>query len=174
MALNIEQKKAVVAEVADAANKALAAVAAEYRGLTVEEMTELRAKARRKKKDEDLKFIAIDYLQLMKSRTKQAENSREREIAEISAGIKGLAKELGIPILILAQLNRGNVANNRAGAANRALRTLRSGGASGTLRSWGSRRSGRAGFFSGCRSNTFIASLRMVGCSPLSFTSPRT
>lgn len=43
----------------------------------------------------------------MKSRTKQAENSREREIAEISAGIKGLAKELGIPILILAQLNRG-------------------------------------------------------------------
>ena len=47
MALSIEQKKAVVAEVADAANKALAAVAAEYRGLTVEEMTELRAQARR-------------------------------------------------------------------------------------------------------------------------------
>ena len=46
MALNIEQKKAVVAEVADVANKALAAVAAEYRGLTVEEMTDLRAKAR--------------------------------------------------------------------------------------------------------------------------------
>ena len=46
MALTIEQKKAVVAEVADAANKALAAVAAEYRGLTVKEMTELRVKAR--------------------------------------------------------------------------------------------------------------------------------
>jgi large subunit ribosomal protein L10 len=46
MALNIEQKKAVVAEVANAANNALAAVAAEYRGLTVEEMTELRVKAR--------------------------------------------------------------------------------------------------------------------------------
>ena len=46
MALNLEQKKAVVAEVAEAAGKALAAVAAEYRGLTVEEMTELRAKAR--------------------------------------------------------------------------------------------------------------------------------
>jgi len=46
MALNFEQKKAVVAEMADAANKALAAVAAEYRGLTVEEMTELRVKAR--------------------------------------------------------------------------------------------------------------------------------
>ena len=47
MALNIEQKKAVVAEVAEAANKALAAVAAEYRGLTVEEMTDLRAQARK-------------------------------------------------------------------------------------------------------------------------------
>ena len=46
MALNIEQKKAVVAEVAEAAGKALSAVAAEYRGLTVEEMTELRARAR--------------------------------------------------------------------------------------------------------------------------------
>ncbi|MEJ8567441.1 50S ribosomal protein L10 [Elongatibacter sediminis] len=46
MALNFEQKKAVVAEVADVAGTALAAVAAEYRGLTVEEMTELRAKAR--------------------------------------------------------------------------------------------------------------------------------
>lgn len=73
-------------------------------GITI---SELRAKARRKKKEEDLQFIAIDYLQLMKSNSKQATNSREREIAEISAGIKGLAKELNIPILILAQLNRG-------------------------------------------------------------------
>jgi replicative DNA helicase len=69
-------------------------------------INELRAKARRKKRDEDIRFIAIDYLQLMRSRTRQAENSREREIAEISAGIKGLAKELEIPILVLAQLNR--------------------------------------------------------------------
>lgn len=46
MALNLEQKKAVVAEVADVASKALAAVAAEYRGLTVGEMTELHVKAR--------------------------------------------------------------------------------------------------------------------------------
>jgi replicative DNA helicase len=70
-------------------------------------INELRAKARRKKRDENIQLIAIDYLQLMRSRTKQAENSREREIAEISAGIKGLAKELGVPIIILAQLNRG-------------------------------------------------------------------
>lgn len=46
MALSIEQKKAVVAEVAEVARTALAAVAAEYRGLSVEEMTDLRVKAR--------------------------------------------------------------------------------------------------------------------------------
>ena len=76
-------------------------------------INELRAKARRKKRDEDIQFIAIDYLQLMKSRTKQAENSREREIAEISGGIKALAKELHIPILILAQLNRAGRADRK-------------------------------------------------------------
>ena len=70
-------------------------------------INQIRAKARRKKRDAGIEFIAIDYLQLLKSRSKQAENSREREISEISSGIKILAKELGIPILILAQLNRG-------------------------------------------------------------------
>lgn len=73
-------------------------------GITI---NELRAKARRRHRGTPLSLIAIDYLQLMKSRTRQAENSREREVAEISSGIKGLAKELGIPIIILAQLNRG-------------------------------------------------------------------
>jgi replicative DNA helicase len=66
----------------------------------------LRAKARRRHRKEGLRLIAIDYLQLMKSTSRQAQNSREREIAEISAGIKALAKELAIPIIILAQLNR--------------------------------------------------------------------
>lgn len=69
-------------------------------------ISQLRAKARRAKRESDIQFIAIDYLQLMKSVTKQATNNREREIAEISAGLKGLAKELDIPILVLAQLNR--------------------------------------------------------------------
>lgn len=46
MPLNLEQKKAVVAEVAEVASGAISAIAAEYRGLTVGEMTELRAKAR--------------------------------------------------------------------------------------------------------------------------------
>jgi len=73
-------------------------------GITI---NELRAKARRKKRDHDIQFIAIDYLQLMRSTSKQAQGNREREIAEISAGVKALAKELSIPILILAQLNRG-------------------------------------------------------------------
>ena len=76
-------------------------------------ISELRAKARRKKKEEDIQVIAVDYLQLMRSTSKQAQNSREREIAEISAGLKALAKELGIPIIVLAQLNRGP--ENRGG-----------------------------------------------------------
>ncbi len=71
-------------------------------------ISELRAKARRVMRDHpDLCAIGIDYLQLMRSHTKQAQNSREREIAEISGGLKSLAKELKLPILVLAQLNRG-------------------------------------------------------------------
>lgn len=70
-------------------------------------INDLRAKARRKHRDEGIGLIAIDYLQLMRSTSKQASNSREREIAEISAGLKAIAKELNIPVIVLAQLNRG-------------------------------------------------------------------
>lgn len=73
-------------------------------GITISQM---RAKARRIQREKKIGLIAIDYLQLMRSFTKQAIGSREREISEISAGVKGLAKELGIPVIILAQLNRG-------------------------------------------------------------------
>ncbi len=77
-------------------------------------ISELRAKARRQmRKYPDLAAIGIDYLQLMRSHTKQAQNSREREIAEISGGLKSLAKELKLPIIALAQLNRGP--ENRTG-----------------------------------------------------------
>lgn len=76
-------------------------------------ISELRAKARRKKKEEDIQVIAIDYLQLMRSTSKQAQGSREREIAEISSGLKALAKELSVPVIVLAQLNRGP--ENRGG-----------------------------------------------------------
>lgn len=77
-------------------------------------IAELRAKARRQmRKHPDLAAIGIDYLQLMRSFTKQAQNSREREIAEISSGLKSLSKELNIPVIVLAQLNRGP--ENRTG-----------------------------------------------------------
>lgn len=67
---------------------------------------ELRAKARRLKDRHDLQLIVIDYLQLLRSMTRRAQDNRQIEIAEISAGIKALAKELAIPVIVLAQLNR--------------------------------------------------------------------
>lgn len=77
-------------------------------------ISDLRAKARRKKRENDIQLIAVDYLQLMRSTSKQASTSREREIAEISAGLKAVAKELEVPIIVLAQLNRGP--ENRGGS----------------------------------------------------------
>ena len=68
---------------------------------------ELRSKARRLKKQHDIQLIAIDYLQLLRSNTKRAQDNRQLEIAEISFGLKSLAKELDVPVLVLAQLNRG-------------------------------------------------------------------
>lgn len=71
-------------------------------------INELRAKARRVMRDlGGLAVIGVDYLQLMRSTSRQAANSREREVAEISAGLKALAKELKVPVVVLAQLNRG-------------------------------------------------------------------
>ena len=67
---------------------------------------ELRAKARRLKQMYDIKLIVIDYLQLLRSTSRRAQDNRQLEIAEISSGVKALAKELKIPIIVLAQLNR--------------------------------------------------------------------
>jgi replicative DNA helicase len=67
---------------------------------------ELRAKARRLKSQHDIQAIFVDYIQLLRSTSKRAQDNRQLEIAEISAGLKALAKELNIPIVILAQLNR--------------------------------------------------------------------
>ena len=70
-------------------------------------LLELRSRCRRFKKEHGLDLIVIDYLQLMgPSGTKKYE-SREREISEISGGLKALAKELNVPVIALAQLNRG-------------------------------------------------------------------
>ncbi len=66
---------------------------------------EIRAKARRMKSKHGLDMIMIDYLQLMGMKTKV--ESREREVSEISKLLKAIAKELQIPVIALAQLNRG-------------------------------------------------------------------
>jgi replicative DNA helicase len=70
------------------------------------DVMELRAKARRLKKQHDIQMIAVDYLQLLTSSSRRAKDNRQLEIAEISAALKGLSKELNVPILVLAQLNR--------------------------------------------------------------------
>lgn len=65
---------------------------------------ELRAKARRMMSDQGLGIVMVDYLQLMKGRDNS--ERREQEISEISRSLKALAKELDIPVIALAQLNR--------------------------------------------------------------------
>jgi replicative DNA helicase len=66
---------------------------------------QLRAKARRMAQQHGIKLFVIDYLQLLHSTARRAEN-RQQEIADISNGIKALAKELKVPVLVLSQLNR--------------------------------------------------------------------
>ncbi len=73
---------------------------------------ELRAKCRRLKKQHDIKVVIIDYLQLMTA-VGMNPGSREQEVSMISRSLKGLAKELNVPILALSQLNRG--VENRSG-----------------------------------------------------------
>lgn len=65
---------------------------------------ELRAKARRMMADQGLGMVIVDYLQLMRGR--ESAERREQEISEISRSLKGLAKELDIPVIALSQLNR--------------------------------------------------------------------
>src|SRR5574344_2594263 len=67
---------------------------------------ELRTKARRLVREHDIKCIIIDYLQLMNASGMNF-GSREQEVSTISRSLKGLAKELDIPIIALSQLNRG-------------------------------------------------------------------
>ncbi|MGN9837418.1 replicative DNA helicase [Nonomuraea sp. H19] len=68
-------------------------------------MMEIRAKCRRLKQRNDLRFVVIDYLQLMSSPKKT--ESRQNEVSEISRAIKLLAKELEVPVIAISQLNRG-------------------------------------------------------------------
>ncbi len=66
---------------------------------------EIRAKCRRMKAQQGLDLVIVDYLQLARAGSHLA--SREQEISEISRGLKGLAKELELPVIALSQLNRG-------------------------------------------------------------------
>ncbi|QSR87976.1 replicative DNA helicase [Methylacidiphilum caldifontis] len=86
---------------------------------------QLRAKARRMKNQFGIDLIIIDYLQLLHSDSEQAKENRQVEISEISRGIKALAKELNIPIIVLSQLNR----RMEEGKSEPALHHLRESGA---------------------------------------------
>lgn len=69
-------------------------------------VNQVRARARRMVAKHGVKLLVIDYLQLMTSPKRKGEYNRQQEVSEISAGVKNLAKELKIPILLLSQLNR--------------------------------------------------------------------
>ena len=89
-------------------------------------IAELRAKARRLVSQHKVELIVIDYLQLMTSDDRV--ESRQQEVAKISGGIKKLAKDLNIPVLVLAQLNR-EVDKNSSPNARPKLAHLRESGA---------------------------------------------
>ena len=69
-------------------------------------INQVRARARRLRQQYKIQLLVIDYLQLMKAPSRRADQSRQVEVADISSGIKALAKELNIPVIILSQLNR--------------------------------------------------------------------
>jgi len=89
---------------------------------------ELRAKARRLKNASNIGMIIIDYLQLMSGTGENRNSNREQEISNISRSLKGLAKELQIPILALSQLSR-EVEKRKEGNKMPQLSDLRESGA---------------------------------------------
>jgi replicative DNA helicase len=88
-------------------------------------LLEMRSKARRLKVENDIRLIVVDYLQLMKS-PEYAEN-RVQEISDISRSLKGLARELDIPVIALSQLSRAS--EQRGGERRPILSDLRDSGA---------------------------------------------
>lgn len=67
---------------------------------------QVRARARKLARTQSIKLFVIDYLQLMNSTSRRAQDNRQQEVSEISSGIKALAKELNVPVIVLSQLNR--------------------------------------------------------------------
>lgn len=84
---------------------------------------ELRAKCRRLKAEHNVQMIVVDYLQLMKG---EMGGNREQEIASISRALKGVAKELNVPVIALSQLSRG--VETRGGDKRPQLSDLRESG----------------------------------------------
>lgn len=89
---------------------------------------ELRAKCRRLKSKHNLGLIIIDYLQLMSGTSDNKNGNREQEISKISRDLKGLAKELQVPIIALSQLSRA-VESRKEGNKMPQLSDLRESGA---------------------------------------------
>jgi len=89
---------------------------------------EHRAKARRLHNRENIQLVVIDYLQLLRSNSRRAQDNRQIEIQEISYGIKALAKELKIPVIVLAQLNRNPEQRTGSSAGRPRLSDLRESG----------------------------------------------
>jgi len=87
---------------------------------------ELRAKCRRLKSQHDIQLIIIDYLQLMSGNDGGKGGNREQEIASISRALKGIAKELNIPVIALSQLSRS--VETRGGDKKPQLSDLRESG----------------------------------------------
>ena len=87
---------------------------------------ELRAKCRRLKAKYEIDLVIIDYLQLMTG-TGDSYGSREQEVSQISRSLKGIAKELDVPIIALSQLNRS--VEMRSGSKRPQLSDLRESGA---------------------------------------------
>ena len=88
-------------------------------------LLEMRSKARRLKVENDVRLIVVDYLQLMRS-PEYSEN-RVQEISDISRSLKGLARELEIPVIALSQLSRAS--EQRGGERRPILSDLRDSGA---------------------------------------------
>ena len=91
------------------------------------DIMDLRARARRMKRVYDIDLIVIDYLQLLHDK-RRARDGRQQETASISNSIKGMAKELNVPVLILSQLSRAPEQTGREGNKPR-LSDLRDSGA---------------------------------------------